>query len=138
MSSSNDVMARTAGLLSAVCTVFREDARGVLDPELKLSSPSLLERTPLVVGGLLRTSILLEVLTLSLAGVATAPNSCCMRLDFLSFPALSVSFSFSVSVPLRLKIPIASNAESLSALGGGGGGGKPEEPREAECPKEGA
>lgn len=137
MSSSNEVMARMAGLLSATCRVFIEDAGGVGDPELKLSSPSLLERIPFVVGGLLRTSILLEALTLSPAGVARAPNSCCMRLDFLSFPTpLSVSFSFSVSTPLRLKTPIASNAESLSSMGGGGG--KPVEPREAGFPKEGA
>lgn len=139
MSSSNEGMARTAGLLSAMCRVFREDAGGLEDPELKLNSPSLLGRIPLAAGGLLRTSILLELLTLLPAGVARVPNSCCMRLDFRSFSApLSTSFSFSVSTALTLKTPIASNAESLSSLGGGGGGGKPEEHREAECPKEGA
>lgn len=125
MSSSNEGTARMAGLLSVMCSV------------LVLSRPSLLERTPLVAGGLLRTSILLEALKPSPTGVARAPNSCCMRLDFRSFPKpLLASLSLSVSTPLRLKTPIASKAESLSSLGGGEG--KPGEHREDECAKDGA
>ena len=104
MSSSNDAMARTAGRLSATCSVpWKAVGAGAA------SAPNSFSRRGRV--SLASAAILLDELEIWAGGVASVPNSCSIRLTEFRPSLLPALLSLSLS----------------PSLAGGGGEGKPEE-----------